>query len=475
MLPAEVSILAEWREDPVRFVKEALKVEYIAPWQEEALGLVASSSRVAIRSGHGVGKSTFLAWLILWWLLTRYRPKVPCLAPTQHQLDDVLWTEVRIWWRRLPEGFQKQIQIGKDRIALSEAPNENFAVARTARRESPEALQGFHSGDLMYLMDEASGIDDLIFEVGRGALSTPGSVQVMTGNPTRISGYFFDAFHKNRHRWKTMKVSAEDLRDAPYMDLQFAEEIEEEFGRDSNVYRIRVLGEFPTEEANSVIPLHLIEAAVARQVEPTGAVVWGLDVARFGEDRTALCKRWGNKVLGIKWWHGKDNMQVAGLILKEYEDTEEKRRPERILVDSIGYGAGVVDRLRDMGLPARGINVAESSVVSERYMRSRDELWFNARDWFAEKDCQFPDDAVAIGELSTVLYDVTTTGKLKVESKDERKKRLMGRTEGHKSPDLADSFILTFAAPTRPKKKKRFELKKMRWRKTFTESPSEFV
>ena len=168
-------------------------------------------------------------------------------------------------------------------------------------------------------------------------------------------------------------------------------------------------------------------------------------------------------------------MQVAGLILKEYEDTEEKRRPERILVDSIGYGAGVVDRLRDMGLPARGINVAESSVVSERYMRSRDELWFNARDWFAEKDCQFPDDAVAIGELSTVLYDVTTTGKLKVESKDERKKRLMGRTEGHKSPDLADSFILTFAAPTRPKKKKRFELKKMRWRKTFTESPSEFV
>ena len=469
--------LASWKADPVTFVREGLRVEYISPWQLEALRLVGTQDRIAIRSGHGVGKSTFLSWLILWFLLTRYQAKVPCVAPTQHQLDDVLWTECRLWMRRLPPEFQKLLVISKDRIALEEAPQESFAVARTARRENPEALQGFHSGNLLFLFDEASGIDDLIFEVGRGALSTPGSKVVMTGNPTRISGYFYNAFHKNRHRWAVLKVSTEDCEDAPYVDLEFAREIEEEFGRDSNVYRVRVLGEFPTEEANSVIPLHLIEGAVYRQVEPTGSIVWGLDVARFGEDRTALCKRWGNKVLEkLQWWHGKDNMQVAGLIRREYEDTKEHRQPDRILVDSIGYGAGVVDRLKEMGLPARGVNVAEGSHIDDRYMRLRDELWFGARDWFSERDSQFPDDAIAIGELSTVLYDVTSTGKFKVESKDERKKRLVGRTEGHKSPDLADAFILTFAAPTRPKKeRKRMELKKLRWRRSFVSQPDAIV
>ena len=464
--------LTAWKNDPVKFVHEALGLDgvypnpnSIAPWQAEALQALAVGDRVSIRSGHGVGKSTLLAWIILWWLLTRHNAKIPCVAPTQHQLDDVIWTEVRIWRRKLPKEFQDLLLISKDRIALEEAPQESFAVARTARRENPEARQGFHSGNLLFLFDEASGIDDLIFEVGRGALSTPGAKVVMTGNPTRIQGYFYDSFHKNRKRWKTLKVSTEDLEEAPYVDLEFAREIEEEFGRDSNVYRVRVLGEFPTEEENSVIPLHLIESAVGRRVEPTGKIVWGLDVARFGEDRTALCKRWGNKVLEFKWWHGKDNMQVAGLIQREYEDTKEVRRPDRILVDSIGYGAGVVDIIKSEGLPARGVNVAESAAVNERYMRLRDELWFRGRDWFADRDSDFPDDAIAIGELSTVLYDITGTGKFKVESKDERKKRLVGRTEGHKSPDLADSFILTFAVSTRAKKKARqAERRKLRFR-----------
>lgn len=444
--------LLQWRDNPLKFVKECLKAEYMAPWQIEALKEMATGDRLSIRSGHGVGKSTFLSWLILWWLTTRDNAKIPCVAPTQHQLDDVLWTECRMWHRRMEPAFKNQLDFSSDRIFVVKKPKESFAAARTARRENPEALQGFHSGNLLFLFDEASGIDDLIFETGRGALSTPGSKVVMTGNPTRLEGYFFDSHHRNRSRWKTMRVNFEDVAEAPYTDLRFAREIEDEFGRDSNVFRVRVLGDFPTQEEDSVIPLDLIEAAVTRDIRGTGQMIWGVDVARFGDDRSTLCKRRGNKVVGkIKWWSGKDNMQLAGLISKEYEDAKPEERPEWIMVDVIGYGAGVVDRLRETGLPARGINVAESAYVDEKYMRLRDELWFRGRDFFEARDCSFPDDQLSIGELSTVLYDITSTGKFKVESKEERKKRLTGRVTGRGSPDLADAFIMTFAAPSRPR------------------------
>jgi hypothetical protein len=455
-----VAKIAQWRDDPESFVREALGATYVAPWQIEALQALATGDRVAIRSGHGVGKSVLLSWLILWWLLTRDNAKIPCVAPTQHQLDDVLWTECRIWHKRLPEAFQKQIEFSADRIYLTHKPKESYAAARTARKENPEALQGFHSGNMLFLFDEASGVDDLIFEVGRGALSTPGSKVVMCGNPTRIEGYFFDAFHRNRSRWHCMKVSVADLGDAPYIDLKFAEEIEEEFSKDSNVYRVRVLGEFPTEGENTVIPLHLIEEAVERKVKPTGSVVWGLDVARFGEDRTALCKRRGNRLVEkIKWWRNKDTSQIRGLIVREWEDTPDEDKPDWVVVDSIGYGAGVVDQLRDAGLPARGCNVAESATASDKYMRLRDELWFKARDWFQERDGSIVRDDMLIGELSTVLYEITSTGKFKVESKDERKARLAGRVTTARSPDLADAFIMTFAASSRS----RFRRKKRKY------------
>lgn len=471
MNPIQVQLL-RWRHSPEIFVREALSVEYIDPWVLEALEYLVKGNRLSIRSGHGVGKSTFLSWLNLWFLYTRMG-KICCVAPTQHQLSDVLWTETRKWHRRMPQALQDEFTFTSEKIAHSKNPDESFAVARTARKEHPEALQGFHHENQLVEFDEASGVDDAIFEMGRGALSTPGSKTVMAGNPTKIEGYFFQSFHKNRAAWKCMRVNVEDLikRQAPYIAPLFMEEFRNEFGRDSNVYRIRILGDFPTEEADSVIPLHLIEAATQRRVEPTGLIVWGLDVARFGEDRSALCKRWGNKVLEpIKWWHGKDNMQVAGLVTKEFNETAPEKQPEYIMVDSIGYGAGVCDRLREEGLPAKGVNTAESAAVGGNnfgeFMRSRDELWFAARDWFEQLDCSFPDDGFAIGELSTVHYDITSTGKLKVESKAERIVRLKGRTGGFKSPDLADSFILTFKAPTRPRfKKNKRSRPKLRFRR----------
>jgi hypothetical protein len=199
---------------------------------------------------------------------------------------------------------------------------------------------------------------------------------------------------------------------------------------------------FQTSIEHAVVPIELVRAAVHRNVAQTGyRRIWGLDVARsLTGDRTALAKRWGNHLIEpVQWWRLPDLMQIAGTVYQEYVAAEEK--PDDICVDVIGFGAGVVDRLREMGLPVTGINVAESpSVDGAKYMRLRDELWFKARGWFEGRDVKMPADEALIGELTGVKYHITSSGKLQVEGKDEMKKR------GLRSPDLADAFNLTFAA-----------------------------
>src|SRR6478609_468698 len=174
------------------------------PWQAEALEAVGQHDRVSIRSGHGVGKTTFESWLILWFLLTRKNCKVPVAANSQDQLRDTIWPEIGKWHRQFPEALKAMIDVQAERIVVVQDPEGAFAVRRTASKDNPEALQGFHAEHLLFLIDEASGIPDIVFEVGMGALSTPGAKVVMAGNPTRTSGFFYDTHHSLRDRWHTM-------------------------------------------------------------------------------------------------------------------------------------------------------------------------------------------------------------------------------------------------------------------------------
>lgn len=436
-----------WRGDAQRFVREALHVKYVASWQAEALDEISIRNRLSIRSGHGVGKSTFFAWITLWFLLTRFPAKLPLTANRSDQLRDVIWSEIRIWYRKLDPALQSLLDITSDRVHWRVAPEECFAVARTARKENPEAFHGFHSKHLLFGADEASGIDDIVFEVGQSAMSTPGAKTVLTGNPTRSSGYFYNTHHKNTARWWTRRVSCfeviEEQKDWPvefrYLSPDYPQEVADEYGIESNVYRYRVLGEFALEDDDVVIPLSLIEAAEQRDVAPTGEIVWGVDVARFGDDRSALCKRRGNSIEGrVESWRHRDIAQSAGVVRRHWDGTIEKLRPREILIDSIGYGAGVLDILKEMGLPARGVNVGESATSNDKFVRLRDELWWKAREWFDARDCTIIQDDGLKGELCTARYDYTSSGKILIESKDEMKKR------GLKSPDLADAFCLTF-------------------------------
>ena len=267
---------------------------------------------------------------------------------------------------------------------MIEAPQESFTVARTARPEKPEALQGLHSKHVLILVDEASGVAESIFEAGRGALSSEESFVVLTSNPTRLEGLFFETHHKLKAMWGTLQVNGEDC---PLQSQLFRDELIHQYGRDSNVYRVRVMGDFPLEESDSVIPMHLCEAAAVRDVKAFGPPVWGVDVARFGGDRTVLIKRCTNATLAAHLsWSGMDTMQSSGKIYAEWNTTLPEDRPGVIFVDVIGVGAGVLDRLLELNLPAVGVNVAEATSIDDRYSRLRDELWFRARRWLEKKD-----------------------------------------------------------------------------------------
>lgn len=181
----------KWRKDALSFVRECVGVSELAEWQVTALKAISENDRVAIRSGHGVGKTMFDALVILWFGSTREDAKIPVTAPVSDQIDVNLFGELRKWHAHMRDHsaignwLAEQIEVKDGRV---DWVNGNMCVARTARRDNPEALAGFHATNLLFLIDEASGVAEIIFETALGALSTPGAKQLMTGNPTQPQG-----------------------------------------------------------------------------------------------------------------------------------------------------------------------------------------------------------------------------------------------------------------------------------------------
>ena len=439
--------IAKYFNNRVAFFKEVMGVKKLETWQARELrALDDGCLRLSIRSGHGVGKTMFLAGCILHFLLTRNPCKVAVTAPSATQLFDALAAEVRHWLKEIERNqpaFSHILETQAERVFMKAAPEDCFCTYRTSRKESPEALQGIHADYVMLIADEASGVAETVFEAASGSMSTKGAITILAGNPTRGSGFFYNTHTKLRQAWRTVRVQGfESTRvDPSYIDE------ERLYGETSNRYRVRVLGEFPTGDDDTLIARSLVEAAQRRNITPPRAepVYWGLDVARsLNRDKSSLAKRKGPVVLEkVKRWQYDNTMKLCGVVVAEYESTPEKDRPEAIFVDVIGVGGGVVDRLHELKLPVVGINVGETSSILQRASRLRDELWLNCRDWFMTNVVQFPaDDPDTVEELVSVLVAYQSNGNAKVESKDEMRAR--GVLDG-RSPDGADAVNLTFS------------------------------
>lgn len=415
-------------------------------WQYDVLlALDEGETRISIRSGNGAGKTCLLAIIILHYIIFRNDVKVPVTAPSSGQLQDGLIPETRKWMKKLPDFLRCQIETTKDRIYRVDSPDENFVSFRTARKENPEVLQGIHATFVMCVVDEASGVPDTIYEAAQGTMSTPGSIFIMISNPTRLSGYFFKSHHRGKAGWRTFHVTSFDTS---RVDQTFVDQIERDYGKTSDQYRVKVLGEFPSREENTLIGNDVVLAAFKRNILVTAGErrVWGLDVGRGG-DLSALVERAGPVFTKVKTQNYSDTMQTVGWVKREWDETPEPLRPEAIYVDSIGIGAGVADRLRELSLPAIDVNVAETASLSGKYMRLRDELWWNIKKLFEGMACsvmlppeteQYVYDMIE-SELCAPLQKFTSSGKDAVESKQEM------RSRGVPSPNVADAMCLTTA------------------------------
>jgi len=370
---------------------------------------------------------------ILWFMATRYKAKIPCTAPTAHQLFDILWSELSKWHGQMDPAFGNQFEYTSEKFYHKQHKEQWFCVPRTSRKDSPEALQGFHGENLLFILEEAAGIPDEVYTVAEGSLTSKDNYVILVGNPTRLSGFFYRAFHQEKKHWCNLHFSSED---SELVDPAYCERMAEKYGKNSNIYRVRVKGDFPSSEEDQLISIDVFEAAAMRDLRPTGPTVWGGDVARYGQDKSALCKRQGGVILGFEQKQGLDTMSTA-----TWFELEAKK--DLLCIDEIGIGAGVVDALLKNGANVTGINVGSGAEDAVRYFNKRAELYWQLRECFENGDISLSQlDQDTLDELKSQLTQIKykfSTGRLQIESKEDMKRR------GLPSPDLADALMLSFA------------------------------
>ncbi len=453
---------------PVEFVQDILKADP-DPEQKKILRSLVTNQMTSVRSGHGIGKSAVEAWSVIWFMCTHPYPKIPCTAPTQHQLFDILWAEISKW-KRNNKTLDSELIWTKEKLYMKGHAEEWFAVARTA--STPDALQGFHAEHMLYIIDEASGVEDKIFEPVLGALSTPGAKLLMCGNPTQLSGFFYDSHNKNREQYSTFHI---DGRNSTRVSQEFVQTIINMYGEDSDVFRVRVAGDFPLAEDDIYIPLPLVEKSIATEYFPRRhpqIIHIGCDVARFGTDKTVIGYRTDEKVQFFKKRVGQDTMKTADdivslgmLLVYQYGLKPDIDEPIPIKIDDGGVGGGVVDRLRQIkrNNPERfwwmeiypvkfGQKIRHKFFDdSTTYMMSvLKKLLQPFDDNGLPKDVEIilPDDDALVAQISGRKYEMTENSKIRVESKKVMKAR------GVQSPDEADCILLVCLPVKRPKKKK---------------------
>ena len=469
------------RTDPINFASNILNVK---PWdkQKQILNAIAANRSVAVRSCNGAGKTFTAAVAILWWLMSYDNAIVITTAPSERQVREILWRELRNLYVPVRDTIG-----GKLTRTRLEFGSKRYAYGFSTNTE--DRFQGFHSGNILVIVDEASGVDEFIYNAIRGVITAKNSKLLLIGNPHGYAGTFYDAFHKNRKRFETIHVSAFDLpafkaqgitekniQDIEFPDYdddqqdqdgfdeqyeahhslglsspQWAIDVFNDLGPQSSVYQTRVLGQFPEEADDTLIPLRDVEAAVKRRsdIPPDTKPVMGVDVARFGNDKTVIIIRQGPRVIHIDELRKSDIVNTTGAVIT----AALKYKVKDIIIDEIGVGAGVLDNLKaDRRFNAQGLNGSNSSSNNEKYLNLRAEVFDGLRQRFADGDISIPNDPELISQVASLTYKYNARGQLQLESKDQI------RSTGRQSPDKADAIALAFTSEikSRPRKSIKF-------------------
>ena len=415
--------------------------------QREVLAALPDHRRVAVKSGNGLGKGYSAAVAVLWFLSCHEPGIVLSTAPTFRQVRHILWRQIRRLYRPARERLG-----GKMLDTRWEIAEDRYAMGLSA--ESADEFQGFHSPNMFIVVDEAEGVSDDIYEAIDAVMTSAEPRLLLIGNPTTTSGAFRRAFYEERHLYHTITISALDSPNVKAGKIvtrglttsQWVQERKDTWGEENPIYRARVLGEFPDQAEDTLIKLSDVEAATQRDLpsdRPNGpdldndGVVFAVDVARFGSDRSVILRRRGNLVEGIQTFREMDTMQLVGWVNAAIRESN----PDYVCVDEIGVGAGVVDRLREVGHNIRGINVARVAQQDDLFANLRAEGYWRLRDLFSTGQINIPLDNQLMGELAAMRYSYDSRGRIQIESKDSMRQR------GLPSPDKADALMLAFLEP----------------------------
>lgn len=450
--------LRAWRLDPVRFVTEVFKVEP-DEWQRDALtylgGNYSPARRLCLRACTGPGKSAALAW-IGWHRLVCFaskgeHPKGAALSITADNLKDNLWSEMAKWQGR-SEFLKSAFTWTKEKIYAVEHPETWFLSARSFAKDANaeaigRALSGLHSKFPFVLLDETG---DMPMAVGRAAIqiltgNPKDAAIVQAGNPTSTAGLLYESCTKASEQWRVITITADpdDPKRTPRVSKEHARQMIDTYGRENPWVMATILGLFPPTGFNSLLGIDEVEAAMARAYKhdqiQSAAVILGGDVARQGDDASAVIKRQGRQAFPIKTYRIPDTMRVADqFIMQKLE-----HKADAFFIDeSGGYGAGVIDRMRSLGHDVVGVQFG-GKASDNRYFNKRSEMYWLMAEWVKAGGALAPDPELK-EELCATTY-VFQKDQFRIVEKEIIKDQI-GR-----SPDKADALILTFAHPVAPK------------------------
>ena len=392
---------------------------------------VKDNRMVSVAGCNGSGKDWTAGRVVLWWMLNHYPAKVIISGPTHRQVADIVWNETRIAYNnsKYPLGGRMyqttRWQLDDQHFALGVVTND------------PYNLQGFHSPNLLVVITEAHAVKQPEIEALRRLNA---KTVLMTGNPFTTQGEFYDSHHSMRHLYKTIQISAFDTPNIiegkqvveGMVSMEDIEDRKAQWGETSAMYRASVLGQFPNNLEDVIIPLDLALESVKRKNQPEGEVVVACDIARYGKDKTVAVKRQGDTSEIIYSVQGKDLMTVAGWLGRYCLDNS----VDRLVVDDTGLGGGVTDRLQEVGMGSTDLvpfKAGTKASQDDRFGNAITESWWRMREWVFDNG-QLPDNKDLLSQVSSRRYNIQSDRRLMLEPKEKM----------HKSPDEGDAMAMTF-------------------------------
>jgi len=451
--------LAKRIHDQADLFSEHVLRRHLWSKQREVLQLLSAHSKVAVASCHSVGKSFIASQALLWFLFTRRPAIVVTTAPTWRQVEKVLWKYVNREYLRLPKDLQGLAVCLTARLTI--APDHEAFGQST---DKPDQFQGIHSPHIMLIVDEAAGVSDEIYEAA-DTLGAGGEYrELLIGNPTSASGKFFRAFNNAELGYQSMRIDAletpnftgevcpEDVAAELIQPAKVAEWASD-WGIDSPAYQSRVHAQFPSGDEQAIIcPLAWFDAARGREVETTASptATIGVDVARFGGDKSCLVERVGWDLRTVTSYAGIDTRELSHLVMERAMNLRASSGLSvQVNIDETGVGAGVVDQCKPHGgggITYAGVNFGSSAGDAGRFANLRAEMYWRLRELLRQGNNEPNLSITATGpetdrlaaQLSATRYEYNANEKIKIESKETM------RARGMPSPDEADAAVLAF-------------------------------